>query len=304
MQDLAHIPQIEVRGRRRWQDITLDSVLAIVGALLITGIIYFFHLYPAIPNISITYLLLILPLATLRGRYAAILAAIVTCLSFDYFLIPPLYTFIIARGEEWLALFAFLITAVITSQLAAQTRLSREEAWQRERETRILYEVMHAANSKIAFTDQLDIMALAFVRVFSAWGVRECALLVPDQQGKLTLMADAPVQIESFTLTPDELTSAQQVLVNGAMLDRPSTLASSGESALLRLIPLTVGDQRLGILCLHLKNPVSWFANLDSVKEERRSTNDRTAFFWSFLDQIISLLERSRLQSEALQHRA
>ena len=304
MQDIAHIPQVEAKGTGRCQDIALDSTLAIVGALLITAIIYFLHLYPTIPNISIAYLLLILPLATLRGRYAAILAAVVASLSFDYFLIQPLYTFTIARGEEWLALFAFLITALLTSQLAAQMRQSREEAWRRERETRILYEVMHAANRKITFLDQLDIMALAFVRVFFSWGVRECALLVADHQGKLLQMADAPVQIEPFTLTSDELASAQQALESGSMLDRSSTLVSSGESALLRLLPLSMGDQQLGVLCLRLKDPVSWFANLDNIREERRYANDRTAFFWSFLDQIVSLLARTRLQEEVVQHQA
>lgn len=42
-----------------------------------TGIIYAFHLYPTIPNISMVYLLLILLLATTRGRYAALVAAVV-----------------------------------------------------------------------------------------------------------------------------------------------------------------------------------------------------------------------------------
>ena len=41
-----------------------------------TGIIYAFHLYPTIPNTSIVYLLVILVLASTRGRYAAILAAV------------------------------------------------------------------------------------------------------------------------------------------------------------------------------------------------------------------------------------
>ena len=72
------------------------------------GIIYAFHLYPTIPNISIVYLLLILALASTRGRDPAILAAVIAFLSFDFFLVPPLYTFVIARWEEWIALVVFL----------------------------------------------------------------------------------------------------------------------------------------------------------------------------------------------------
>ncbi len=33
-------------------------------------------------------------------------------LSFDFFLVPPLYTFVISRWEEWIALFVFLATAL------------------------------------------------------------------------------------------------------------------------------------------------------------------------------------------------
>ncbi|TMD52838.1 MAG: DUF4118 domain-containing protein [Chloroflexi bacterium] len=59
------------------------------AASIVTGIIYAFHLYPTIPNISIVYLLVILVLASTRGRYAAILAAVIAFLSFDFFLVPP-----------------------------------------------------------------------------------------------------------------------------------------------------------------------------------------------------------------------
>src|SRR5215471_1792047 len=79
----------------------LDSLLACAGSLLVTGVIVVFHLYPAIPNISIFYLLVVLALAVVRGRYAAILASLVAFLSFDFFIVPPLFTFVRYRIEEW-----------------------------------------------------------------------------------------------------------------------------------------------------------------------------------------------------------
>src|SRR5213078_1958160 len=99
-----------------------DSILAIVGALLITGIIYAFHFYPRILNISIVYLLIILALASTRSLYAAVLASVVAFLSFDFFLVSSFFTFTIDKFEEWLALFVFLVTAIITSQLASVLR--------------------------------------------------------------------------------------------------------------------------------------------------------------------------------------
>ena len=89
MHTIEQIPQLPVHTRKPWQQYLLDSLLAVVGALIVTGIIYAFHLYPTIPNISIVYLLVVLALASMRGRYASILASLVAFLSFDFFLVPP-----------------------------------------------------------------------------------------------------------------------------------------------------------------------------------------------------------------------
>lgn len=123
-------------------------------------------------------------LASTRGLYAAILAALIAFSSFDFFLVPPLYTFTIGRTEEWLALFVFLTTAIITGQLASALRQRAELANRRARETRILYELVRTTNSEEDIVHQLGIVARAIVDVFSAWGVRDCAILLPDSQGK------------------------------------------------------------------------------------------------------------------------
>src|SRR5689334_25178091 len=118
---LEHILPFEA-NRFSWQRFLVDSLLAIAGTMATTWIIYLFQLYPRIPNISIMYLLVVLALASTRGRYAAILASLVAFLSFDFFIVPPLYTFVIYHIEEWIALFVFLVTAILTSQLAVALR--------------------------------------------------------------------------------------------------------------------------------------------------------------------------------------
>jgi K+-sensing histidine kinase KdpD len=92
-------PPLEGRTMFRWPRFLLESVLAIGGSLAVTGLIGFFHLYPTIPNISLVYLLLILVLVSTFGRYAAVLASVTAFLAFDYFLVPPFYTFVIARSR-------------------------------------------------------------------------------------------------------------------------------------------------------------------------------------------------------------
>ncbi|HET7641558.1 MAG TPA: hypothetical protein VFK47_22800 [Ktedonobacteraceae bacterium] len=77
MRAIEQIPQLPSPAEKHWQRYLIDSLMAVGGALAVTGIIYAFHLYPTIPNISMVYLLLILLLATTRGRYAALVAAVV-----------------------------------------------------------------------------------------------------------------------------------------------------------------------------------------------------------------------------------
>ncbi len=300
MQAIERIPQIPALGQRRWQRYLVDTLLAVVGALLVTAVIYLLRLYPTIPNISIVYLLVILVLASVRGRYAAIVCAIVAFFSFDFFLIPPLYTFTIGRSEEWLALFVFLAVALLTSQLATVMRENAEEAKLRERETRILYELGRVANSTDSIEDQLDIIALSTVRVFSPWGVRESALLLPNTDGTLRIRADGPIRVEDFTLSPDEMETAKLVMVQGKMLEVRHS--PGAHDSILRLLPLKTGHQVLGVLCLRIEGGSSWFASEQAGRAAQEQSNAQITFFWTFLDQTVSILERARLRAGALPH--
>jgi K+-sensing histidine kinase KdpD len=302
MREIEQIPQLPAPTEKHWQRYLIDTLIAVGGALAVTGIIYAYHLYPTIPNISIVYLLVILLLATTRGRYAALVAAVVAFLAFDFFLVPPLYTFVISRWEEWIALFVFLATALITSQLTTQTRQSVEQARLREREARILYESGRVINSTDRLDEQLDSIALALVRVFSSWGVRECALLLPDKNGILSIQADAPIRIESFTLSSEEMEAAQEVMVRGKIMEiseasSASQPASARSATMLRLIPLKAENEVLGLLCLRIEHGIAWFASKERMQEELEQPTDQAIFFWTFLDQAIRVIEQARLRA-------
>ncbi|OLD84143.1 MAG: hypothetical protein AUF64_02730 [Chloroflexi bacterium 13_1_20CM_54_36] len=117
-------------------------------------------------------------------------------------------------------------------------------------------------------------------------GVRECALLVPDEDGTLRIQADAPIRIEHFTLSHDEVEAAREVMSQGKMrevsqasLASPSATASSGQHSLLRLIPLKTGTQVLGVLCLRIERGGLWFASAQRMLEEQEQPDDRAIFF-------------------------
>ncbi len=119
MRAIERVLPITRNQRIRVLQYLLDSVLACGGPLLVTGVILVFHLHPLIPNITILYLLVVLGLAIMRGRYAAILSAVVAFFSLDYLIVPPLYNLFVYRIEEEIELFTFLIVAMLTGQLAA-----------------------------------------------------------------------------------------------------------------------------------------------------------------------------------------
>ena len=130
----------EVKKKPGWRRYASDSLLAIAGVALLTGVIAAAHLYPRIPSVSLTYLLVIVALASTRGRYAAILAALLASFSFDFFIASPLHTFGFTRLEDLLDPLVFLSAAILTGSLTATLRRRAEQARGREREARLLSE--------------------------------------------------------------------------------------------------------------------------------------------------------------------
>ena len=320
MSQIEHLPSLEAREEPGWKRYLGDSILAIVGTLLVTGLIYAFQLYPRIPNISLLYLLVVLTLASTRGLYAAILASVGAFLSFDFFLVPPVYTFTIAKFDEWLALFVFLVTAIITGQLASALRKRAEQARRREHETRILYELVRATNSEEDLNRQLSIVARAVVDVFASWGVRDCEILLPDGKSRLTVQGSASQPADQVKLSPDEEATASWVMTQAQTVELhdvslvPQKSGDYGPRAIvrstatkeavrryIRMIPLKMGQQAIGVLCLFMQDDPRLIALEKSLGMERERSNSQTAFFWTFVDQATAVIERARLRRESLQ---
>jgi hypothetical protein len=113
--------------------------------------------------------------------------------------------------------------------------------------------------------------------------------------------ADAPVRVESFTLSEAEMDDAQAVMQNGRMIDRYEASSNTREdrtAAFLRLMPLKTGDEVLGVLALRISDPVSWFASEEHIGEEQKNPDNRVNFFWTFLEQATSVIERAYLRSK------
>ena len=110
---------------------------AIVSAIVF---VYFRWLHVANPaTVGFTLLLTVLLISAYWGLRYAIFAAVLGTAAYNYFFLPPLFQFTIADPQNWVALAAFLITAVIASQLSERARRNAMHANQRRREVERLY---------------------------------------------------------------------------------------------------------------------------------------------------------------------
>jgi two-component system sensor histidine kinase KdpD len=115
----------------------LNATLAVVAALAVGEVLT--KITP-IPNLSIVFLLAVLVTAMSFGIWPAIYASVLSFLVYNFFFIPPLYTFTIAEPYELLALVIFLAVAVISSALAGRVREQARISANRMRAMRRLYE--------------------------------------------------------------------------------------------------------------------------------------------------------------------
>ncbi len=113
----------------------------ISAAVALTGIVTVYrrwiHVNPT--TVALTLLLFILVLAAKWGLQYAVAASIAATICYNYFFLPPIGTLTISDPQNWLALIAFLATAVIASRLSARIREEAHEARTRQREVEILF---------------------------------------------------------------------------------------------------------------------------------------------------------------------
>lgn len=117
-------------------------VVGLASVAVLSGLVGVVLSYRQIAGLFMLYLVGVLAIAVMFGRGPAIVASLASFLIFDWFFTQPLHAFTIAAPEEWIGLLLFLLTAVVTGQVAAAQRQRAEEAEQRKRDALILYDVV------------------------------------------------------------------------------------------------------------------------------------------------------------------
>jgi two-component system, OmpR family, sensor histidine kinase KdpD len=95
-------------------------------------------------TVALSMLLLVLGVATHWGLREGVLTSLLCMFAFNFFFLPPVGTLTIADPQNWVALTAFLVSAVVASQLSARAKSRAEEALARRAELERLYQLSRA----------------------------------------------------------------------------------------------------------------------------------------------------------------
>jgi two-component system sensor histidine kinase KdpD len=111
-----------------------------ICAAIVPAVVVFSNVVNAnTTTIALTFLLAVLLVSANWGFWYAAAVAVLATVAFNFFFLPPLGTFTISDPQNWVALFAFLATAVIAGQLSERARREAVSAIQRRREIERLY---------------------------------------------------------------------------------------------------------------------------------------------------------------------
>jgi len=162
-------------------------IVAVLDALITWICFRVLNRNPA--TVGFVFLLAILVVSATWGLRYAIFMAVWATLLYNFFFLPPLFTFNIADSQNWIALFAFLITAIIGSQLSERARRQTQQATQRRKEVERLYALSQQLLLSENVFELLNKLPAYIADVFGATGV---ALFLENKQK--TYFSDVDVQ--------------------------------------------------------------------------------------------------------------
>jgi two-component system sensor histidine kinase KdpD len=127
------------------------------------------HVNPT--TVALTLLLFILMLAAKWGLRYAVAVSIAATVCYNYYFLPPVRTFTISDPQNWLALLAFLATAVIASRLSDRIREEALQAKTRQAEVEVLFQLSRELLQTDQVADLINAVPNSIVRVSGASAV-------------------------------------------------------------------------------------------------------------------------------------
>jgi two-component system sensor histidine kinase KdpD len=200
----------EPNSRRVWSEY-LDA-LAITGLCTVVA-------FPLSPNVGLVTIVMFYLLGTtvgaLRlGRGPSAFTAVTNMLAFNYFFVPPVFSFHVDDGQYVFALGVMLIVALVIANLMISIRRHRDTASAREERTAVLY----AMSRELAIASDADDMAAAAIRHIREVFHCTATILIEDECGGLSRVAPSEGSAcnqAQHPLPPVDYELAQEVIARG-----------------------------------------------------------------------------------------
>ncbi|QIP07977.1 sensor histidine kinase [Bradyrhizobium symbiodeficiens] len=193
--------------------------------------------YFGIENVDLMFLTAVVAVAVRYGLLPSLLASIAASLAYNFFFLPPVYTFTITDPTNVAAFFFFMLIAFVVSNVAARVRTQADAAIGRIR----MSEQLYAFSRKLAGTATLDDVLWASAYQIALMLKVRVVLLLPEE-GLLTVKSGYPPE--------DELDQADLAAANWAWSnDRPAGRGSDTLPGAKRLfLPMRTGRGPIGVI--------------------------------------------------------
>jgi two-component system, OmpR family, sensor histidine kinase KdpD len=234
----------------------------VISAAVVCAItaIYFRLVHVNPTTVGFTFLLVILLVSAAWGLRYATFIAILSTLAYNYFFLPPLFHFTIADPQNWIALFAFLFTAIIGSELSERARREALKSNQRRREVERLY----SFSEQLLVSENVFELLNAIPRyIVESFGVSGAAMFLEKKQ-----------ETYYFDVNSQSLFPVEQLKAIGGrgepVLDREHALC---------FMPLRMGVRSVGSLglsgCDLSRESLEAIGSLAATAIERASTVEK-----------------------------
>jgi two-component system, OmpR family, sensor histidine kinase KdpD len=202
-------------------------------------------------TVALAFLLVVLATATVGRLWAAIVVSMAAMLALNFFFLPPLGTFTIADPQNWIALFAFLVVAVIASNLSAAAQARTAEAIASRNEVTRLFDLTRDVLLTTETAGAIDALARHVARRFE---LPKIAICLPTDHGwRIHQGGSEDVSIDTLTLNM-ALARARGTVEYDARQRAYGGHVQIGGDRGYTLVPLRHGTKAVGLLTASSSN--------------------------------------------------
>ncbi len=185
-------------------------VVALCAIAAATGLFVLGRPYFAKGQWALLYLLIVALIARAGGAGPALLAAALSFVAWNFFLLPPYHTLLVADSKDWLALAALLLVGLVVGIQTGRLRDREARAIARERESTLLARLSANLVSEVSVEAMGRVVVDEVSRLMRPTRVM---LFVPDDDGDCRLLAGSPEGVPPLDREHD---AAEWVLATGA----------------------------------------------------------------------------------------